>query len=64
MCTMDYWNDAKLSKANVVRENGGVGVIIVDPYQSNEMNFDFMIPTTVIGMEDARKLDAYMRNTR
>ncbi|XP_075480387.1 subtilisin-like serine-protease S [Primulina tabacum] len=63
VCIKDSWNDKTLPKSDIVRENGGIGVIVVDPYSSNDMSLNFMIPTTVIGVEDARKLDAYMRST-
>ncbi|XP_073157403.1 subtilisin-like serine-protease S [Henckelia pumila] len=64
VCTMDSWNEQPLTKANVVRENGGIGVIIIDPYSINHMlSLNSMIPISVIGAQDAKKLDAYMTST-
>ncbi|KAL5974643.1 hypothetical protein ACLOJK_031313 [Asimina triloba] len=43
----------------VVKEAGGVGMILIDPVAS-DVGFEFVIPATLVGAEDAGELQAYL----
>ncbi|KAF8397846.1 hypothetical protein HHK36_016771 [Tetracentron sinense] len=59
VCTMEKWDDDKVEKGLVVRERGGVGMIVIDP-DSKELMSYFAIPTSLIGLEQAQELQAYL----
>ncbi|XP_068658137.1 subtilisin-like serine-protease S [Aristolochia californica] len=59
ICIIEEIFDARGAKAEVVRELGGVGMILVDPI-ATDVGFQFVIPTTIIGLEEAKQLFAYL----
>lgn len=59
VCTFETFTDDRKSKSVVVKEGGGVGMILVDPFLK-DVGFQFVIPGTLIGQEEAQELQAYM----
>ncbi|CAN6557203.1 unnamed protein product [Malus baccata var. baccata] len=59
VCTFETFTDNRKSKSVVVKEGGGVGMILVDPFLK-DVGFQFVIPGTLIGQEEAQELQAYM----
>ncbi|KAK9127731.1 hypothetical protein Syun_016528 [Stephania yunnanensis] len=59
VCTLETIQDNRLKKSIVVKEGGGVGMIIIDPL-AKEVGFQFVIPATLIGQAEAEELRAYL----
>ncbi|KAF6165987.1 hypothetical protein GIB67_012884 [Kingdonia uniflora] len=59
VCTIETVIDDRRSKSIVVREGGGVGMILIDPI-AREVGFQFVIPATLIGQNEAKELQAYL----
>uniref|UniRef100_A0A5B7A6L3 Putative subtilisin-like protease SBT5.3 n=2 Tax=Davidia involucrata TaxID=16924 RepID=A0A5B7A6L3_DAVIN len=59
VCTMDITNDGPSAKIVIVKEAGGVGMIDLYP-QARDFYYQFGIPATLIGQEEAKELEAYM----
>lgn len=55
----ETFTDNRKGKSVVVNEGGGVGMILVDPFLE-DVGFQFVIPGTLIGREEAQELQAYM----
>lgn len=51
--------DKRNEKAAAVKQGGGVGIILVDSL-AKDIGFQFEIPGTVISIEEAEKLQAYI----
>ena len=63
MCTFETFTDNRREKSIVVRQGGGVGMILVDPFLK-DVGFQFVIPATLIGQEEAAQLQAYMMTAK
>ncbi|KAH0996829.1 hypothetical protein GBA52_020693 [Prunus armeniaca] len=59
VCTFETFTDNRMDKSIVVRQGGGVGMILVDPFLK-DVGFQFVIPGTLIGQEEAQELQEYM----
>ncbi|KAL1557626.1 hypothetical protein AAHA92_08181 [Salvia divinorum] len=59
VCTLEEILDSRNEKAATVKQAGGMGIILVDPL-AKDIAFQFEIPGTVISIEEAGKLQAYM----
>ncbi|GAY34978.1 hypothetical protein CUMW_277800 [Citrus unshiu] len=59
VCTIEASTDNRREKCIFVRESGGVGMILIDP-NAKDIGFQFVIPATLIGQEEAQELQAYM----
>ncbi|ESR37507.1 hypothetical protein CICLE_v10030373mg [Citrus x clementina] len=58
VCTIEASTDNRREKCIFVRESGGVGMILIDP-NAKDIGFQFVIPATLIGQEEAQELQAY-----
>ncbi|KAJ4847113.1 hypothetical protein Tsubulata_043955 [Turnera subulata] len=63
VCALEALFDDRIQKAMEVQQGGGVGMILIDPF-ARTMGFQFPIPSTVIGQEEARQLEAYMHTQK
>ena len=63
MCTLEAISDDRREKAVIVRQGGGVGMILVDPLINN-VGFQFVIPGTLIGQEEAKELQMYIKTSK
>ncbi|KAF5751605.1 subtilisin-like protease SBT5.3 [Tripterygium wilfordii] len=59
VCTSETFFDVRREKSIFVRQGGGVGMILVDP-PAIGVGFQFVLPATVIGEEEAQELQKYM----
>ncbi|KAL5999336.1 hypothetical protein ACLOJK_040796 [Asimina triloba] len=59
VCTIEIVLDSRTDKSVVAKEAGGVGMVLIDPVAS-DVGFEFVIPATSIGAEDAEELQAYL----
>ncbi|KAI3961002.1 hypothetical protein MKW92_048142 [Papaver armeniacum] len=59
VCTIETVTDSRREKAIVVRDGGGVGMILIDPLLAN-VGFQFVIPATLIGQDEALVLQEYL----
>ncbi|ERN13080.1 hypothetical protein AMTR_s00040p00151440 [Amborella trichopoda] len=59
VCTIEKITENRTAKSEVVKEGGGVGMILVDPI-AKDVGFQFVIPATVIGQEEALELQTYL----
>lgn len=59
VCAMESAADKRAEKGLFVRQNGGVGIIIIDPAAKSDA-FQFEIQATLIDLEDAKELYAYI----
>lgn len=65
VCIMDKINDDVVKKAEVVKEGGAVGMILIDQFDNfNEQLPSFDLPTSVISSLEGRKLSDYMAKRR
>jgi len=60
VCITEVLIDDPRKKAVAVQLGGGVGMILVDPIVK-EIGFQAVIPSTLIGQEEAQQLQAYMQ---
>lgn len=58
VCVVEGSNDDRVDKAQVVREGGGVGMILIAGTQDKNEVFDFAVPTCVIGDRESPFLEA------
>ena len=63
MCTLEAISDIRREKSIVVSQAGGVGMILVDPV-IKDVGFQFVIPATLIGQEEAEELEKYIKTTK
>lgn len=55
--------ESKLEKSKVVKEAGGVGMILIDEtYQ--DIAIPFVIPSAVVGKKTGEQILSYINNTR
>ncbi|XP_057839024.2 subtilisin-like serine-protease S [Cryptomeria japonica] len=59
VCTISGPLDDRTLKSEVVRDAGGVGIIVVDPI-AKDVAFQFVIPGTEVGLEEGQRLMAYL----
>ncbi|KAI3896296.1 hypothetical protein MKX03_009660 [Papaver bracteatum] len=59
VCTIETVTDSRRKKATVVRDGGGVGMILIDRLLAN-VGFQFVIPATLIGQDEALVLQEYL----
>lgn len=59
VCTTETFLDNRGEKNIFLRQAGAVGMILVDPLRKDD-GFQFVIPGTLIGQEEAEELQAYM----
>ncbi|GMP88492.1 hypothetical protein CsSME_00040465 [Camellia sinensis var. sinensis] len=59
VCGLESFTDDRSAKAVVIRQGGGVGMILIDPLVKH-VSFQYVIPATAIGQEEAQQLQAYM----
>lgn len=63
VCALEALTDNRRAKALVVRQGGGVGIILIDPF-AKDVGFQFVIPATLIGQEEAQMLQLYMTTNK
>lgn len=61
ICNMERIRDNRPAKAREVQRTGGVGMILVDPV-ATDVAFQFVVPTALIGVPEARVLIAYVNS--
>lgn len=59
VCTLERILDNRKEKAIAIQQGGGVGIILVDPL-ATDIGFQFVLPGTLISIEEAEKLQAYI----
>ncbi|GFZ17790.1 subtilisin-like serine endopeptidase family protein [Actinidia rufa] len=59
VCEIESIADDRREKAIFIRQGGGVGIILID-LVFKDVGFQFVIPGTLIGQEEAKELQAYM----
>ncbi|KAH8510398.1 hypothetical protein H0E87_008094 [Populus deltoides] len=63
VCTIEVLTDVRRQRAVAVQLGGGAGMKLIDPIVK-EIGFQFVIPGTLIGQEEAQQLQAYMQTQR
>ncbi|XP_031100013.1 subtilisin-like protease SBT5.3 [Ipomoea triloba] len=58
VCKLEVVSDSRRAKGAIVKQGGGVGLILIDPF-ANDVAFEFEIPGVVISQE-AKELQSYM----
>ncbi|KAK6247359.1 hypothetical protein QUC31_018924 [Theobroma cacao] len=59
VCTIETVTENRREKSIFIRQGGGVGMILIDP-SAKEVGFQFVLPGTLIGQEEATMLQKYM----
>ncbi|KAL2507450.1 Subtilisin-like protease SBT5.3 [Forsythia ovata] len=59
VCTLEILTDNRREKGIIVKQGGGVGIILVDAL-AKDVEIQFELPGTLIGQEEAAELQAYM----
>lgn len=63
VCTIEDFSDNRPEKAEIIKQGGGVGMILID-HNAKEIGFQYVIPSTVIGEGAVQELQAYMRTEK
>jgi hypothetical protein len=63
ICTIEKFTDKRGEKAIIIRQGGGVGMILID-HNAKEVGFQFVIPTTLIGQDAVEELQAYINTDK
>lgn len=63
VCTLQTITDDRRDKSIFVQQGGGVGMILVDPLLK-DVGFQFVIPATLIGQEEAEELQEYIKTAK
>lgn len=63
VCTIETVLDDRKEKSIVIRQGGGVGMILIDP-SAKDVGFQFVLPATLIGQEEATLLQEYMASEK
>jgi hypothetical protein len=63
VCTIEVLTDVRRQKAVAEQLGEGAGMKLIDPIVK-EVGFQFVIPGTLIGQEEAQQLQAYMQTQR
>lgn len=61
VCTLENFSDDRREKSIVVRQSGGVRMILVDPF-AKYVGFQFVISGILIDQQEAKELQDYMNN--
>jgi hypothetical protein len=56
-------SESKLAKSKVVKEAGGVGMVLIDE-ADKDVAIPFVIPSAIVGKEIGREILSYINNTR
>lgn len=57
------YTESKLEKSVVVKEAGGVGMILIDD-TDKDVAIPFVIPSAIVGKGTGRKILSYINHTR
>ncbi|KAK8596143.1 hypothetical protein V6N12_064642 [Hibiscus sabdariffa] len=63
VCTIEAITDDRKAKSIFIRQGGGVGIILIDPL-AKDVGFQFVLPGTLIGQEEAIQLQEYMKTEK
>jgi hypothetical protein len=64
VCTLQSLSDNAADKSTEVKEQGGVGMVLITNGVADTLIYEFDIPTSIITNEgEASRLDMYMRST-
>lgn len=63
ICTIERFTDNRREKAIIIRQGGGVGMILID-HNAKDVGFQFVIPSTLIGQDAVEELQAYINTDK
>ncbi|RDX61851.1 Subtilisin-like protease SBT5.3, partial [Mucuna pruriens] len=63
ICTIELFSDDRGEKAKVVKQGGGVGMILID-HNAKDIGFQFVIPSTLIGQDAVEELKVYIKTEK
>ncbi|KAK7263384.1 hypothetical protein RJT34_30973 [Clitoria ternatea] len=63
ICTIEKFSDERREKAIIVRQGGGVGMILID-HNAKDIGFQFGIPSTLIGQDAVEELKTYIKTEK
>lgn len=63
VCTIETLTDNGSEKSIFIQQGGGVGMIYIDPL-AKDVGFQFVLPGTLIGQEEAVLLQKYMETEK
>ncbi|KAL4374932.1 hypothetical protein AHAS_Ahas05G0231200 [Arachis hypogaea] len=63
ICTIEKVTENRRLKAMVIKEGGGVGMILID-HNTRDVGFEFVIPATLIGQDALEDLQSYINTER
>ncbi|XP_058733394.1 subtilisin-like serine-protease S [Vicia villosa] len=63
ICTIETFIDNREEKSIIVKQGGGVGMILID-HNAKEVGFQFVIPSTIIGQDAVEELQAYINTDK
>ncbi|KAI5388788.1 hypothetical protein KIW84_074448 [Lathyrus oleraceus] len=63
ICTIENFTDKRQEKSIIVKQGGGVGMILID-HNAKEVGFQFVIPSTLIGQDAVEELEAYINTDK
>ena len=63
MCMMEVKNESWRVKSELVKQGGGVGMILIDQFAKG-VGYQFAIPGALMVPEEAKKLQAYMETEK
>ncbi|KAL5740045.1 hypothetical protein ACOSQ2_029225 [Xanthoceras sorbifolium] len=65
VCFVQTLGDNRTDKSEVVRQAGGVGMILVETVDlSQTISDNYVVPTVIIGQEEARQIEDYIKKTK
>lgn len=60
ICTIEnFISEDRREKALTIMQGGGVGMRLID-HNAKDFGFQFVVPTTLIGLDAAEELQAYI----
>ncbi|KAI5423182.1 hypothetical protein KIW84_046246 [Lathyrus oleraceus] len=59
ICTIENFTDKREEKSIIVKQGGGVGMILID-HNAKEVGFQFVIPSTLIGQHVVEELQVFL----
>ncbi|XLR53921.1 hypothetical protein S83_004593, partial [Arachis hypogaea] len=63
ICTIEKVTENRRLKAMVIKEGGGVRMILID-HNTRDVSFEFVIPATLIGQDALEDLQSYINTER
>lgn len=63
ICTVEKFTDNRREKAIIIKQGGGVGMILID-HNARDVGFQFVIPSTMIGQDAVEELQAYLKTEK